>query len=202
MTRCSDFSRVWKKRRNKARKHSYSNSLRQLRRFAESARGKRKLARIWGDRVILWSKERGSMTPFVAQRRAEIEALCRRYGVRRLELFGSTAAGQDRPGESDLDFLVEFQMSQSVLELAFLPTIHRTYREIRAWFQEISTEDTAQQTLLLFLELAASTVAAGLLGGQLSFAVARSLHRNMLRWEPALKKYFAAPGLFLFLVAD
>lgn len=94
------------------------------------------------------------------------------------------------------------QMSQSVLELAFLPTIHRTYREIRAWFQEISTEDTAQQTLLLFLELAASTVAAALLGGQLSFAVARSLHRNTLRWEPALKKYFAAPGLFLFLVAD
>ena len=49
------------------------------------------------------------MTPFVAQRRAEIEALCRRYRVRRLELFGSTAAEQDRPGESDLDFLVEFE---------------------------------------------------------------------------------------------
>jgi len=28
--------------------------------------------------------------------------------VRRLELFGSAASGQDRPGESDLDFLVEF----------------------------------------------------------------------------------------------
>ncbi|HEV2402159.1 MAG TPA: hypothetical protein VGS27_34835 [Candidatus Sulfotelmatobacter sp.] len=73
------------------------------------------------------------------------------------------------------------EISQSVLVLAFMPTIHRTYREIRAWFQELSTEDIAQQTFLLFLELAAST-AAGLLGGQLSFALSRSLHRNTLRW--------------------
>lgn len=73
------------------------------------------------------------------------------------------------------------EMSQSVLVLAFMPTIHRTYREVRAWFQEISTEDIAQQTFLLFLELAASS-AAGLFGGQLSFALARSLHRNTLRW--------------------
>ena len=73
------------------------------------------------------------------------------------------------------------EMSQSVLVLAFIPAIHRTYREIRAWFQELSTEDIAQQTFLLFLELAAST-AAGLFGGQLSFALARGLHRNTLRW--------------------
>jgi DNA-directed RNA polymerase specialized sigma24 family protein len=73
------------------------------------------------------------------------------------------------------------EMSQSVLVLAFMPTIHRTYREIRAWFQELCTEDIAQQTFLLFLELASST-ATGLLGGQLSFALARSLHRNTLRW--------------------
>jgi len=48
------------------------------------------------------------MTSVVVQSRREIEALCRRYGVRRLELFGSAAAGRDQPGESDLDFLVEF----------------------------------------------------------------------------------------------
>jgi uncharacterized protein len=48
------------------------------------------------------------MTSVVVQSRTEIEVLCRRYGVLRLELFGSAAAGQDRPGESDLDFLVEF----------------------------------------------------------------------------------------------
>lgn len=49
------------------------------------------------------------MIPLIAQQRTEIEALCRRYRVRRLELFGSAAAGRDRPNESDLDFLVEFE---------------------------------------------------------------------------------------------
>lgn len=49
------------------------------------------------------------MTTLVAQHRAELEALCRRFRVLRLELFGSAATGQDRPGESDLDFLVEFE---------------------------------------------------------------------------------------------
>jgi uncharacterized protein len=39
---------------------------------------------------------------------AALEELCSRYKVRRLELFGSAAVGRDRPGESDLDFLVEF----------------------------------------------------------------------------------------------
>jgi len=48
------------------------------------------------------------MNPLLTERRSEVEALCRRYGVRRLELFGSAAAGTYRVGESDLDFLVEF----------------------------------------------------------------------------------------------
>lgn len=49
------------------------------------------------------------MVGAIEKHRADLEALCRRYRVRRLELFGSAASGQDRPGESDLDFLVEFQ---------------------------------------------------------------------------------------------
>jgi predicted nucleotidyltransferase len=36
-----------------------------------------------------------------------IAGLCRRYGIARLELFGSAATGQFRPGHSDYDFLVE-----------------------------------------------------------------------------------------------
>lgn len=49
------------------------------------------------------------MSSVFTQRRAEIEEICRRFRVRRLELFGSAAAGHDHPGESDLDFLVEFE---------------------------------------------------------------------------------------------
>src|SRR3954466_10319449 len=39
---------------------------------------------------------------------ASVAALCRRYNVRRLELFGSAATGCFDPGHSDLDLLVEF----------------------------------------------------------------------------------------------
>ena len=45
----------------------------------------------------------------IVQRRAELEALCRRYQVRRLEVFGSAATGAFRAEGSDLDFLVEFE---------------------------------------------------------------------------------------------
>jgi predicted nucleotidyltransferase len=37
-----------------------------------------------------------------------VQALCRRFGVRRLDLFGSAATGRFDPARSDLDFLVEF----------------------------------------------------------------------------------------------
>ena len=47
----------------------------------------------------------------------------------------------------------DLELIQSVLVLAFTPTIHRTYREVRAWFREIEAEDIAQQILTLFLEL-------------------------------------------------
>ena len=40
--------------------------------------------------------------------KAELEALCRRYHVRRLELFGSAATGRSSRDGSDLDFLIEF----------------------------------------------------------------------------------------------
>lgn len=48
------------------------------------------------------------MLPLIAERRAEIAGLCRRYHVRRLELFGSAARGDFDPVASDVDFLVEF----------------------------------------------------------------------------------------------
>lgn len=44
----------------------------------------------------------------VARHAAELTALCRRYRVRRLELFGSIAAGRDDSGRRDVDRLVEF----------------------------------------------------------------------------------------------
>lgn len=39
---------------------------------------------------------------------AALPALCRRFGIRRLDLFGSAATGRFDPNRSDLDFLVSF----------------------------------------------------------------------------------------------
>ena len=44
----------------------------------------------------------------VADRRDEIAELCRRYGVRRLELFGSATNGDFDSHRSDIDFLVDY----------------------------------------------------------------------------------------------
>jgi len=47
------------------------------------------------------------VTASIAEHKAEIMDICRRYGVQRLELFGSAAEGRESP-DSDLDFLVDF----------------------------------------------------------------------------------------------
>ena len=49
------------------------------------------------------------MKPWIEEKRGEIEALCRRYRVRRLELFGSAVGDRFDPRTSDFDFLVEFE---------------------------------------------------------------------------------------------
>ena len=47
------------------------------------------------------------MHPVVESKRDELSALCRRFGVRRLEVFGSAARGKDfDESTSDIDFLV------------------------------------------------------------------------------------------------
>jgi len=56
---------------------------------------------------------RTTVLPLIAERRSEIAALCRRFGVRRLAVFGSAARGEDfDPARSDLDFLVEFDFRE------------------------------------------------------------------------------------------
>jgi uncharacterized protein len=50
------------------------------------------------------------MIPELDQHRTDLEALCRRFQVCRLDMFGSAASGSFRAGESDLDFLVEFEL--------------------------------------------------------------------------------------------
>lgn len=48
------------------------------------------------------------MIELIEQNRTRLFDLCRRYGVSRLDLFGSAASGRFNAASSDLDFLVEF----------------------------------------------------------------------------------------------
>src|SRR5215211_8670805 len=49
------------------------------------------------------------MIGIIEDRRAEVAALCERYGVKRLDLFGSAAGDGFDPEASDLDFVVSFE---------------------------------------------------------------------------------------------
>lgn len=49
------------------------------------------------------------MTSIIQDNREAIEQLCRRFHVRRLELFGSAVGNTFDPKMSDLDFLVDFE---------------------------------------------------------------------------------------------
>jgi hypothetical protein len=80
----------------------------------------------------------------------------------------------------------EFELTQSILVLAFTPTIHRTYREVRAWFRELEPEDIAQQVLAFFLEITTSATTENL-NSLLPIMLARSLRKNAFRW--AEKEY-------------
>lgn len=48
------------------------------------------------------------MNPLIEKHRQELEELCRRFHVRRLELFGSAADERFNLSSSDIDFLVTF----------------------------------------------------------------------------------------------
>jgi hypothetical protein len=48
------------------------------------------------------------MVAVLDTKRDAIAALCRKYGVVRLDVFGSALRDDFRPGDSDVDLLVEF----------------------------------------------------------------------------------------------
>ena len=48
------------------------------------------------------------MIALIENHQSEIASLCRRHGIKRLELFGSAARGTDFNSNSDIDLFVEF----------------------------------------------------------------------------------------------
>ena len=59
----------------------------------------------------------------ISQHHSGIADICQRFGVRRLEVFGSAARADDfDPANSDVDFLVEFAADTAVSLEAFFGT--------------------------------------------------------------------------------
>jgi predicted nucleotidyltransferase len=54
------------------------------------------------------------MGTIIDRYRQQIEALCRTYQVRRLDVFGSATREDFDPARSDMDFLVEFEPDPSL----------------------------------------------------------------------------------------
>ncbi len=70
---------------------------------------------------------------------------------------------------------------QSVMVLAFVPTLHKTYREVCVKFPCLSPEDIAQQALTAFLE-AAQSPSIACRRRYLSLALACGLRKTVFRW--------------------
>lgn len=51
------------------------------------------------------------MHPILEEKREQLERLCARYGVQRLEVFGSVTTRRFDPASSDLDFLVDMEVA-------------------------------------------------------------------------------------------
>ena len=52
------------------------------------------------------------MIPTLLEHRQELQAICRRFHVARLDIFGSAAEHDTDREAADLDFLVEFERSE------------------------------------------------------------------------------------------
>lgn len=61
-----------------------------------------------------------SMNPIIEANRPEIIALCRKYGVIKLDLFGSAAGPDWDPETSDFDFVVDFDKHRSGMFVRFI----------------------------------------------------------------------------------
>src|SRR5205085_12234447 len=54
-------------------------------------------------------QRRSNMVELVESRRSQVADLCRRHGVKKLEIFGSAASEHFDPARSDVDLLVDFE---------------------------------------------------------------------------------------------
>jgi uncharacterized protein len=81
------------------------------------------------------------MVDLIEQHRPAIADLCRRLGVRKLELFGSAARGDFHRAESDVDFLFEFDDNPDRLADRFFELLEGLEHLLRRKVDLVSSRD-------------------------------------------------------------
>jgi uncharacterized protein len=88
------------------------------------------------------------MPPMIVARMTEVAEACRRFGVARLEVFGSSVAGPFDPARSDLDFLVSFteEARQKAFDNFF--GLHERLEELFGHRVDLVTERSIKNPIL------------------------------------------------------
>lgn len=82
-----------------------------------------------------------AMIPLLEQHQDQIAQLCRRYGVRKLEVFGSAASGHFDPIRSDVDFFFEFDSNPTALADRFFGLMEDLERLLGRKVDLVSSQD-------------------------------------------------------------
>ena len=103
-------------------------------------------------------------------------------------LHGQDGTANQNAGSETLHALIHAiterpfeEIGQHLLLLAFTPAIHKIFREMCQRFPMLAPDDIAQQTWLVFLQVAKSPALLRQ-NGQLPVALAMNCHKAMLRW--------------------
>lgn len=88
------------------------------------------------------------MIALVEDKRDDIAVLCRRFGIQRLDLFGSAATGDFDPETSDLDFVVDLGEYDDTVHLRYLGLV-AGLQDILECDIDVLTADTIRDPFLL-----------------------------------------------------
>jgi predicted nucleotidyltransferase len=91
------------------------------------------------------------MIALLEQHRQQIAALCRKYGIRKLEVFGSAASESFDPTKSDIDFFFEFDSDSAGLADRFFGLSEDLEQLLGKPVDLVSTQDVRNP---YFLEVA------------------------------------------------
>lgn len=101
------------------------------------------------------------MILLIEKNKTNLEELCKKYHVQKLELFGSAATNNFDPANSDLDFLVQFQpLKQGELFAFYFDLLNDLRNLFRLKIDLLTSESVNNLNLQKAIELQRKTLYA------------------------------------------